>query len=129
MKKQLLFLILFFCSNTFAQTAWTNYTTLNSPLPENSIRCISIDAQGRKWIGTDYGLAIFDDVNWTIYLTANSGLPDNAVRAVAFDSLQNAWIGTFNGGLAKFDGTSWTDRKSTRLNSSHGGISRMPSSA
>ena len=31
--------------------------------------------------------------------------------------------------LAAMDGESDRDRKSTRLNSSHGGISRMPSSA
>ena len=35
-----------------------------------------------------------------------------------------------NPGLGLGDGESpWGDRKSTRLNSSHGGISRMPSSA
>jgi ligand-binding sensor domain-containing protein len=91
-----------------AQTAWTNYSFTNSPLPENSVRCIEIDNLGRKWIGTDYGLAIFDDVNWTVYLTTNSGLPDNAVQAITFDNLNNAWIGTLSGGLAKFDGTNWT---------------------
>ena len=31
--------------------------------------------------------------------------------------------------LSRLDNKNWTDRKSTRLNSSHGGISRMPSSA
>ncbi len=101
-------MFLFSSSFVFAQQAWTHYSTANSPLPENSIRCIAIDALGKKWIGTDYGLSVFDDVTWTNYFTTNSGLPDNVVRAVAFDSLQNAWIGTFNGGLAKFDGTNWT---------------------
>ncbi len=72
------------------------------------MRCIVIDALGKKWIGTDYGLSVYDDISWTNYFTTNSGLPDNVVRAVAFDSLQNAWIGTFNGGVAKFDGINWT---------------------
>lgn len=91
-----------------SQSAWTNYTFTNSPLPENSVRCIAIDSQDRKWIGTDYGLAVFDDTNWTVYFTINSGLPDNAVRAITFDDNGNTWIGTLSGGLTKFDGTNWT---------------------
>jgi ligand-binding sensor domain-containing protein len=90
------------------QQVWTPYSTANSPLPENSVRCISIDHQGRKWIGTDYGLAVFDDLNWTVYLPFTSGLPGLSVRAIAFDSINNAWIGTLGGGLAKFDGNNWT---------------------
>jgi ligand-binding sensor domain-containing protein len=86
----------------------TTYSVANSPLPENSIRCISIDGQGRKWIGTDYGLAIFDDINWTIYYPFVSGLPAMSVRAIVFDNLQNAWIGTLGGGVVKFDGINWT---------------------
>ncbi|HNR18674.1 MAG TPA: two-component regulator propeller domain-containing protein [Bacteroidia bacterium] len=103
-----LLLVLVVNVNCLAQTAWTNYSFTNSPLPENSVRCIEIDALNRKWIGTDYGLAIFDDVNWTVYFTTNSGLPDNAIRAITFDSNNNAWIGTLSGGLTKFDGTNWT---------------------
>jgi len=92
----------------FSQSAWTIYNTANSPLPENSVRCVAFDSSGLKWIGTDFGLATFDDTNWTIYNTSNSGLPDNYIRAIAIDKFNHKWIGTFLGGLAKFDGTSWT---------------------
>ncbi|HMU77437.1 MAG: hypothetical protein K1X73_04970, partial [Bacteroidia bacterium] len=100
------FLILFSVQG-YAQQVFTNYSTANSPLPENSVRCIEVDHIGRKWIGTDYGLAVFDDVNWNVYLPFTSGLPAMSVRAIAFDSLNNAWIGTLGGGVAKFDGTNW----------------------
>jgi ligand-binding sensor domain-containing protein len=93
---------------TSAQPGWTVYNTSNSPLPENAVRCIAIDNNGTKWIGTDYGLAAFDDVNWTIYQTLNSGIPDNSIRSLAVDQQNNIWIGTFTGGLVKFDGSSWT---------------------
>lgn len=108
--KPVLFFLLLALSGTncFAQPAWINYSFTNSPLPENSVRCIEIDSQGRKWIGTDYGLAVFDDINWTVYFTTNSGLPDNAIRAITFDNSGNTWIGTLSGGLTKFDGTNWT---------------------
>lgn len=90
------------------QAAWINYSTANSPLPENSVRCIAIDSADRKWIGTDYGLAVFDNTSWTVYLTTNSGIPDNGIRTIVFDSTGAAWIGTFMSGLVKFDGTTWT---------------------
>ncbi|HEX5003579.1 MAG TPA: two-component regulator propeller domain-containing protein [Bacteroidia bacterium] len=81
---------------------------MNSGLPENSVRSIAIDGFGRKWVGTDYGLAVFNDTTWTVYQTSNSGLPDNTVRSVVIDKSGAVWAGTFNGGLAKFDGISWT---------------------
>lgn len=115
MKKriQTILILLLVSANCLAQMAWANYTFTNSPMPENSVRCIEIDALNRKWIGTDYGLAIFDDVNWTVYFTTNSGLPDNAIRAITFDNSGNTWIGTLSGGVTKFDGTNWTTFNTT----------------
>ena len=101
-------LLILVSSLSFSQGVWNFYSTSNSPLPENSVRCISIDSQGRKWIGTDYGVAVFDDVSWTVYLPFVTGLPSPSVRAIVFDSLDNAWIGSLGGGIAKFDGTTWT---------------------
>jgi hypothetical protein len=43
-----------------------------------------------------------------VYDTSNSGLPDNVVHSIAIDAVGNKWIGTYNGGLTKFDGTTWT---------------------
>ena len=91
-----------------AQGTWSFFSTANSPLPENSVRCIAIDHLDRKWVGTDYGLAIYDNVNWTVYLPFSTGLPSASVRSIVFDSANNAWIGTLGGGVAKFDGTTWT---------------------
>lgn len=111
--KTIIFFLIITSVNSLAQQAWTNYSVTNSPLPENSVRCIEIDTLGRKWIGTDYGLAVFDNTNWTVYLTTNSGLPDNAVRSIAFDNTGNVWIGTLASGLTKFDGTNWTTYNSS----------------
>jgi ligand-binding sensor domain-containing protein len=108
MRKFFVIILLLASTFSFSQGTWNFYSTSNSPLPENSVRCISFDSQGRKWIGTDYGVAVFDDINWTVYLPFTTGLPGASVRAIVFDSLDNAWIGTLGGGLAKFDGTTWT---------------------
>ncbi len=107
MRRLIICFLVLFSVRGFSQQVLTNFTTANSPLPENSVRCIEVDHIGRKWIGTDYGLAVFDDVNWNVYLPFSSGLPAMSVRAIAFDSLNNAWIGTLGGGVAKFDGTNW----------------------
>ncbi len=101
----LLFLI---TGKVASQNAWTIYNTSNSGLPFDAVNCIAFEQSGLKWIGTEFGLASFDDITWTIYNTSNSGLPDNAIRSLKIDAFNNKWIGTFLGGLAKFDGTSWT---------------------
>jgi ligand-binding sensor domain-containing protein len=66
------FSLLLYGLNASSQ-AFINYHRFNSPLPDNSVRTIAIDAQGRKWFGTDYGLAVFNDTTWTVYTTLNSG--------------------------------------------------------
>jgi ligand-binding sensor domain-containing protein len=43
-----------------------------------------------------------------VYNTSNSGLPDNSAISIAIDGSGNKWIGIYHGGLAKFDGTTWT---------------------
>ncbi len=96
-----------FCN---AQQAWTIYNSNTvANFPSNSVHCIAIDSTDIKWVGTDYGLAAFNDTTWTIYNTFNSGLTDNSIRSIAVDKFNNIWIGTFLGGLLKFDGdTTWT---------------------
>lgn len=91
-----------------SQQAWTIYNQANSGLPFDAVNCIAFDHNGLKWVGTEYGLATFDDVTWTNFNTFNSGLPDNAIRSLAVDSANRLWIGTFLGGLTCFDGSSWT---------------------
>jgi len=46
---------------------------------------------------------------WLVLDKGNSGLPSRLLTpALAFDTPGNLWIGTRDGGLVKFDGTSWT---------------------
>ncbi|MFM7078774.1 MAG: two-component regulator propeller domain-containing protein [Bacteroidota bacterium] len=90
-----------------AQSAFTFYNTVNSPLPENSVRCITSSPNGTVWVGTDFGLAAFDGASWSVYNTLNSGLPDNSIRSLVVDG-STLWVGTFIGGLARYDGNSWT---------------------
>lgn len=70
-----------------------HFTTSNG-LPDNSIRSLLEDAEGRMWIGTRYGgIAIYAHGVFTT-ISAKDGLPSNHVRSMARDSAGTIWLGT-----------------------------------
>lgn len=83
--KTILFAVVFFtfCLNTGGQN-FIHFTTENSPLLSNRIQSIFIDGNNNKWIGTDKGLILFDDVNWTKYGTTNK-LSSNNISDIVFE--------------------------------------------
>lgn len=85
------------------------YNTDNSQLPNNWIKCIAVDAQGIKWIGTRWGgLSRFDGTSFTNYNPHNSPLPGPTISGITIDQNGNKWMTISNSGLVKFDGTTWT---------------------
>lgn len=101
--------ILLFSIRLEAQEIWTLYNEQNSDLPNNTVRVLAVDQLNRKWIGTDYGLAMFNDTVWTVFNIQNSPLTDNTIRALHVDANNSIWVGTMSGGLYHFDGSSWTN--------------------
>ena len=99
--------------NLPAQIAWTVYTTGNSSLPDNSVRCISFENDSTTWIGTDFGLVKMVNGTITNYNTANSGLTNNTIRSLAIDKNGLKYIGTFVNGLNTFNDTVWTSYSTT----------------
>ena len=85
-----------------------NYNTINSPIPFNTVRCIEWHDEG-IWIGTETGLAHFQNEEWEIYHSGNSELFADNVRSLKSDGDSLLWIGTMQGGLFCFDGTAWTN--------------------
>ena len=83
-----------------------NYNKSNSLIPDNKVNCLSVDVNNKIWVGTDFGLAVFDHINWIVYNNNNSGLTANIINSVNFDQAGNAWLGT-SSGLVKFDGMNW----------------------
>ena len=99
---------------------WTQYTTTNSPLPDNNITAIEFDLNDNTWIGMkDSGLAVIR--NDTIELIKEPlqfimrGTPKNILA----DKKGNIWVlyssvkdssGFYkSSALMKFDGVSWTN--------------------
>lgn len=96
----------------YGQPIITTYSSSNSPLPFNTVRCIAIQNQF-KWFGTDDGLARFDGVNWVVYTSENSPLLDDNIRALCIENDTLVWVGTMQGGLYSFDGLNWENYNPT----------------
>ncbi len=88
---------------------WKNYNNTNSNLPENGIRCITIDSKDQIWVGwTGYftsGISVFDKLIWQNYNVEN-----NLITCILEDNEDNIWIGTQFGEIISFDteDNNWT---------------------
>jgi ligand-binding sensor domain-containing protein len=88
----------------FDGTTWRTYTTKDGLAP-GPLYAIAIDAQGRKWFGTEGGVSCLDGTTWRTY-TTKDGLASDDVDAIAFDAEGRKWVGGGNG-VCCFDGRSW----------------------
>ncbi len=71
------------------------------------LNCLTVDAAGRKWLGTQYsGIIIYDDRGtpadktddtWPQNITVSDGLFSNEITALALGSDGTMWIGTSKG--------------------------------
>jgi hypothetical protein len=62
--------------------AWSKHSRNSDELSSDSVNATAADSGGRVWVGTSYGLSVFDGSGWQTYLMSNSGLTDNDVRFV-----------------------------------------------
>src|SRR5262245_5740512 len=84
-----------------AQTppGYENFTTENG-LSNNIVYCVSQDAKGFLWIGTNNGLNRFDGYGFKIFRNDpfdKNSLCANQVHAIEKDSKGHIWIGTTTG--------------------------------
>lgn len=69
----------------------SNTKSFRSELPNLYVHAIAEAPDGKIWVGTEQGLAIYDGVNWT---AITNGLSNLFVTAIAFDKNGSAWVGT-----------------------------------
>lgn len=62
-------------------------------LPSNQVNDIWIDEEGRVWVATAGGVAVFDGQKWTAFTSRNSPLPTDYIYALAVDKGGNLWLG------------------------------------
>jgi hypothetical protein len=92
---------------SYDELNFVNINKSNSQIPDDRINCVSIDLQNRVWVGTDFGIGIFDGFSWTVYNRNNSELTSEIINTIEFDEYGNAWIGT-TANLIKIEGINWT---------------------
>jgi tRNA A-37 threonylcarbamoyl transferase component Bud32 len=81
-------------------------TTSQEGLPQNSIMSLDRDREGRIWVGTQDGAAVFNGHRWRIH-----PMPDrsrsNFLRRVSVGDDGTVWAARQDGGLARFHGGLW----------------------
>jgi ligand-binding sensor domain-containing protein len=86
---------------------WTTYTVRGNGLPSNTVEAVGLGEDGRVWVGTRNGLAIFEEGESLILRAPLDPLPDNWVTALHADAEGRMWVGT-DAGIAVVEGEAWT---------------------
>jgi hypothetical protein len=100
----------------FDGSTWTQYDRTSEGPMSNYVSSLAADSSGRIWMGTSYGLSVFDATNWQTFLMSNSGLGDNSVKFVVvtkdgpvLPALEEKQNGSLTGTLEQADGTPLAD--------------------
>jgi len=95
----------------YENQSWLTFTPRNSALASYNVNTLAVDAAGRVWVGTAWGLHIADGDTWTTYHMSNSDLPDDNVVAIvvagaeaALPAAQQKAPGALTGRLVTPDG-------------------------
>ena len=100
----------------FDGNTWAKHDRASEALRSNHVVSISADSGGRLWLGTSYGLSVFDGSQWQTFLMNNSSLGDNDVEFVivtkdgpALPAMEEKENGSLTGTINKADGTPLAD--------------------
>lgn len=89
---------------------FTHFRSAPEGLPHQQVEGMTFDPMGRLWIGTRYGLSVYDGYRFKTYLHDggdSTSLPHNFVHRLFVDRDSTLWIVT-DRGLCRYDGA--TDR-------------------
>jgi ligand-binding sensor domain-containing protein len=104
----------------------TDFTLITDSegLVSNNTTALAVDVSDNVWVGTSNGVSVFSEAMvWQTNHTRmyEMPMPDtlNPVEDIVVDSKGNVWTGIYVdylvtvGGIAKFDGSTWTDYDET----------------
>ena len=77
--------------------SFMHFTRENGALPYDGVRVLLEDSRGDVWIGTQKGLARYEDGRFTTFDRDQFGVESDHVSALAEDSEGNIWVGTDDG--------------------------------
>ncbi|MFL5752436.1 MAG: hypothetical protein ACJ76F_03440, partial [Bacteroidia bacterium] len=90
--------------STYNSSIWSVFSKANSGLSSDSVLCIKVENSSTIWLGTNYGLNLYDG-NTTVI---NKGLPYK-INCMEIDAASDKWLGTASSGIFKYNGTSFQD--------------------
>lgn len=92
------------CSCNLEGKEWSRYSEKNE-LPNNVIRCLTMDNSGNLWVGTPSGVVVFDGENWKRF-TEGNGLAQNSVHSIKAKG-NSVWVGTVGGTINRYKDGQW----------------------
>lgn len=101
----ILFIILLFSTQAFAENYSFSYLTIKDGLSQNEVTSIVSDQYGFMWFGTRGGLNRYDGYKFEKFkpqLETNS-LPNSSIERIYKDKKGQLWIGTKSGGCSVYD--------------------------
>jgi len=75
----------------------TRFVSTHDGLSDGRVHCAFQDSQGRIWIGTESGVALWSDSTWRANSFEESTFSTDAVRLIMEDSSGHIWFGTDHG--------------------------------
>jgi len=78
----------------------------NDGIAQSEVFCTYEDRDGFLWIGTGYGLTVYDGIEFrSFYHKVNdpTSISGNNVTDIAQDKKGSLWFSTFNGGISRMD--------------------------
>jgi hypothetical protein len=90
---------------TEGASAWQTYWYDDMGLRQCVVLALAVGSDGRLWVGTSTGVAVFDGQTWTSFTTTNSGLGDSRVLSLAIEPRpegDRVWFGT-GAGVSRLD--------------------------
>lgn len=93
------------CSCDMEGKNWSRYSEKNV-LPNNVIRCLTMDDSGNLWVGTPSGVVMFDGETWRKFNESN-GLVQSSIHSIKTKG-NSVWVGTVGGTVSRFKDGQWT---------------------
>jgi ligand-binding sensor domain-containing protein len=85
----------------YYENRWSFYSMLEG-LPSNVITALAAGPYGELAVGTDNGVAVYNNGEWEVKTDSSSQLSSNEITALAFGASEILYAGT-NSGLIKID--------------------------
>lgn len=85
--------------------AFRNYTSMNG-LSQSEVNCVYKDKDGFMWVGTEYGLTLYDGKEFTTFyhkVNNPSSIGENTVRDITQDKSGYIWMTTGTSGVSRLN--------------------------